>query len=229
MKMLTDLTTKQIAAAIGVITETNVSPKMFNTKARAITRLEALLAEKNLTVDDALRAAGIETDQELSTAPMEAIEPTGTNDEVLTPEAIDAPVAPIEVAPPLDTPIDDFVATTLSNLHVSADIQAMVFIYLTNLGITEPDAKAAAIRLGNALPVPHLSQASRAPRTGTKQDQLIDLLRRQEGATIAQMVEATNWLSHTVRGALAGALKKKLGLTVTSAKVSGSERVYHIV
>ena len=45
------------------------------------------------------------------------------------------------------------------------------------------------------------------------------MLRRKEGATIAQIVAATGWQPHTVRGAFAGALKKKLGLTVTSEKV----------
>ena len=54
------------------------------------------------------------------------------------------------------------------------------------------------------------------------------MLRRKQGATIAQIVEATGWQPHTVRGAFAGALKKKLGLTVTSEKVEGSERVYRI-
>ena len=53
------------------------------------------------------------------------------------------------------------------------------------------------------------------------------MLRRNEGATIAQIVAATGWLPHTVRGAFAGALKKKLGLTVTSEKVEG-QRVYRI-
>ncbi|CAK0757984.1 hypothetical protein WCLP8_2940001 [uncultured Gammaproteobacteria bacterium] len=41
------------------------------------------------------------------------------------------------------------------------------------------------------------------------------------------MVEATGWVHNTCRGALAGALKKRLGLTVTSTKVAGGERVYH--
>lgn len=54
------------------------------------------------------------------------------------------------------------------------------------------------------------------------------MLRRAEGATIAQIVEATGWQSHTVRGAFAGALRKRLGLTVTSDKVEGRGRVYHI-
>jgi hypothetical protein len=69
-----------------------------------------------------------------------------------------------------------------------------------------------------------------APKTrdGTKQAQVISMLQRREGATIAQIVEATDWRPHTVRGFFAGALKKKLGLEVTSEKVEGGERVYKI-
>jgi hypothetical protein len=68
-----------------------------------------------------------------------------------------------------------------------------------------------------------------APKTrdGTKQALVIAMLRRKQGATIAQIVEATGWRSHTVRGFFAGALKRKLGLEVTSEKVEGS-RVYRI-
>ena len=54
------------------------------------------------------------------------------------------------------------------------------------------------------------------------------MLRRREGATIEEVVTATGWQSHTVRGAIAGALKKKLGLDVTSAKEEGRGRVYRI-
>jgi hypothetical protein len=64
-------------------------------------------------------------------------------------------------------------------------------------------------------------------REETKQARLIAMLRRKEGATIAQIIEAIGWRPHTVRGAFAGALKKRLGLTVTSEKVGG-ERVYRI-
>jgi hypothetical protein len=65
-------------------------------------------------------------------------------------------------------------------------------------------------------------------RTGTKQEALIAMLRRPEGATITQIVEATQWLPHTARGAMSGALKKKLGLEVTSEKVDGRGRVYKL-
>ena len=71
-------------------------------------------------------------------------------------------------------------------------------------------------------------KAPRKGREGTKQAVLIDMLRRDEGATIAQIVEATGWQPHTVRGAISGALKKKLGLTVTSEKTEGGERIYRI-
>ena len=57
---------------------------------------------------------------------------------------------------------------------------------------------------------------------------LIDMLRRPEGATIAQIMAATGWQAHTCRGAFAGALKKKRGLTVTSEKLDGGERVYRL-
>ena len=52
------------------------------------------------------------------------------------------------------------------------------------------------------------------PRQGTKQETVLTLLRRPEGATIAQIMEATGWQQHTVRGLFAG-LKKRQGISVT--------------
>ena len=69
---------------------------------------------------------------------------------------------------------------------------------------------------------------ARTPRTGTKQAKLIEMLRAEGGATIDEIVAATGWQPHTVRGAFAGALKKKLGLEVTSDKVEGRGRVYSL-
>ena len=71
-------------------------------------------------------------------------------------------------------------------------------------------------------------QTTRSTREGTKQAVLIGLLSRAEGATLPQMTEATGWQVHTVRGAMAGALKKKLGLEITSEKQTGTDRVYRI-
>jgi len=65
-------------------------------------------------------------------------------------------------------------------------------------------------------------------RANSKQAQLIEMLKSPKGATIDEIVAAFGWLPHTVRGAIAGALKKKLGLDVTSEKVEERGRVYRI-
>ena len=73
-------------------------------------------------------------------------------------------------------------------------------------------------------------QPKDAPRTreNSKQAEVIRMLQRPEGATIRQICEATGWQQHTVRGTFAGAFKKKLGLTITSDKEQGGERVYRV-
>ncbi len=76
---------------------------------------------------------------------------------------------------------------------------------------------------------PKGKKSQTAARQGTKQALLIDLLKRKKGATIEEIVEATGWQPHSVRGAISGALKKKLGLAVTSEKVRARGRVYRIV
>ncbi len=66
-------------------------------------------------------------------------------------------------------------------------------------------------------------------RPGTKQALLIDLLKRKKGVTIEKIVEATGWQPHSVRGAISGTLKNKLGLMVTSEKSNDGPRRYRIV
>jgi len=68
------------------------------------------------------------------------------------------------------------------------------------------------------------------PREGTKEAMVIEMLRRPEGATIAQIVEATDWRQHTIRGFFAAALKKRHGMQVTSEKAEKDQpRVYRVV
>jgi hypothetical protein len=67
-----------------------------------------------------------------------------------------------------------------------------------------------------------------AARAESKQARLIEMLKRPDGATIDEVVKALKWQSHTVRGAMAGAFKKKLGLKITSDKTEDRGRVYRI-
>jgi predicted ArsR family transcriptional regulator len=65
-------------------------------------------------------------------------------------------------------------------------------------------------------------------RADSKQARLIEMLKRAGGATIDEVVKALGWQPHTVRGAMAGALKKKLGLKIESEKIEERGRVYRI-
>ncbi len=62
----------------------------------------------------------------------------------------------------------------------------------------------------------------------TKHDRVLLLLSRKDGATIPDMMEATGWQQHSVRGFLAGTVKKKLGFALASSKTAGELRRYRI-
>jgi len=64
---------------------------------------------------------------------------------------------------------------------------------------------------------------------GTKLAALVMALRRPQGATRLQLLLATGWQPHTVRGAISGMLRKKLGLNVVLAHNDSGERVYRVV
>jgi hypothetical protein len=120
-----------------------------------------------------------------------------------------------------------------------------VLLHITEAGLAAlgmepdgaPDAAAEAepapaapegVEAPDAAPAPATAPGERKARAGTKQALLIEMLERPEGASIAEIVTATDWLPHTARGAIAGALKKKLGLNVVSEKDEARGRVYKI-
>jgi hypothetical protein len=103
----------------------------------------------------------------------------------------------------------------------------------------EPATPAKRKAKAKAKPAKTAPAEKPTPRTGTKQAQMIELLKRPEGATVEQIAAATGWQKHTIRGAISGALKKKLGLNVEATRTrevgpnktgaKGSSTVYRIV
>ena len=102
----------------------------------------------------------------------------------------------------------------------------------------EPATPAKRRTKAKAKPAQAAPTEKPTPRAGTKQAQMIDLLKRPEGATVEQIAVATGWQHHTIRGAISGALKKKLGLNVEATRTrevgpnktgaKGSTTVYRI-
>jgi hypothetical protein len=184
--------------------------------------------------DDGLRALGIDPNEGNAAA-----DTALTGAEEQPPQQEDAP------APEANQ--DAHVAAPRASLRDAATVLLAAWDGVAAHGLTGAagagDGVAAAIEqlraavAGKPSRAPHATGAPRKPRLGTKHETVLALLRRDEGATIAQIIEATGWQSHTVRGFLAG-LKRK-GITVEvlerirqvgpikdSAK--GSYSIYHI-
>lgn len=66
-------------------------------------------------------------------------------------------------------------------------------------------------------------------RCDTKHGRILSLLSQRDGATIPDLMEATGWQQHSLRGVLAATVKKKLGLNLTSTKADGELRRYRII
>ena len=101
---------------------------------------------------------------------------------------------------------------------------------LLAIGIEPVEVKTVIAMRKHAAETPAPTEATAQPkqRAGTKQAMLIEMLRRPEGGTMEEIMATTGWLAHSARGAMSGALGKKLGLIVTSAREEGRGRVYRI-
>jgi Protein of unknown function (DUF3489) len=65
-------------------------------------------------------------------------------------------------------------------------------------------------------------------RHGSKTEQVLELLKRLDGATLSNLMKATGWQAHSVRGFLSGTVGKKMGLEVRSTKSENGERIYSL-
>jgi transglutaminase/protease-like cytokinesis protein 3 len=72
------------------------------------------------------------------------------------------------------------------------------------------------------------SKSTSKSREGSKTAMVLELLRRKEGATTAEIAKATQWQDHSIRGFISGTVTKKMGLTVESTKNGAGERTYRI-
>ena len=109
---------------------------------------------------------------------------------------------------------------TPATLHPDPEVEAAVSAAEANWAQEKQDAAQRLLKVG--------VEGKPRTRENSKQATVIQMLQRPEGATINQICAATGWQAHTVRGTFAGAFKKKLGLTITSDKPQGGERVYRI-
>jgi hypothetical protein len=75
---------------------------------------------------------------------------------------------------------------------------------------------------------PKRAKTASGARDGSKTAKVLDLLKRPGGVTARELMKATGWQPHSVRGFLSGTVSKKMGLTVTSAKGEDGERTYFV-
>ena len=106
--------------------------------------------------------------------------------------------------------IEPVVATTMTNLRKA------------KLELVSAPKNAAETPADPGIPKPVVIRA------GTKQAAIIALLQRPEGASISEISNMTGWAPHSARGMIAGALKKRLGLQISTSSQDKRGRVYHI-
>ena len=92
----------------------------------------------------------------------------------------------------------------------------------------DPEIEAAVVAAEAKWAQDKRDETKPRTRENSKQAAVVQMLQRPDGTTIRQVMETTGWQAHTVRGTFAGALKKKLGLNIVSAKDATGERVYRI-
>jgi Protein of unknown function (DUF3489) len=135
--------------------------------------------------------------------------------------------------PPATVNEDEIVVATNEELHAAAlSGKRLLALWNTLPGVEKRrkagDRDALIDELWSAIEMLPDPEPQPDEKRTSKQDELIAMLRRPEGVTVDEVASVTGWQRHTVRGVFSGTLKKKLGLTLASAKEERG-RVYRIV
>jgi len=141
----------------------------------------------------------------------------GENGTRLTLRATDAAVVALNIESDTTVPVDDVADSPKPEKKARAGAKK------PRPAVGKPTKKAAKTPRKKVA-----AKTPRATRENTKQERLIGMLKRPKGASTDEIAAAFGWQVHTVRGAIAGALKKKLRLHVTSEKDEKRGRIYHI-
>ena len=91
-----------------------------------------------------------------------------------------------------------------------------------------PKKRKSAKKASPAKKAPKGAKKAKSGHEGSKTNKVLDLLKRPGGVTAKELMKATGWQPHSVRGFLSGTIGKKMGLTVTSAKGEDGERSYSV-
>ena len=216
----TDLSKKQLATILSALDDAPRSPANKGEALRAIGRSAQRFS---LTTDDVLAAAPGLLDGRMSPADFRV----ELHDQGSTP-------VPATEAPQGAPAAQDGDAAAQEPQAPTEPAQAA-----TAPAAAKRKAKPKAKPARAAKPAKAAPAETPTPRTGTKQLRMIELLSRPEGATVEQIAAATGWQKHTIRGAISGALKKKMGLNVEATRTrevgpdktgaKGSSTIYRIL
>ena len=91
-----------------------------------------------------------------------------------------------------------------------------------------PKKAKAAPKAKPAKKAPKPAKKAEGVRDSSKAAKILELLKQPDGTTLAELMKATGWQAHSVRGFLSGTVGKKLGLAVTSTKGENGERWYSV-
>jgi hypothetical protein len=171
------------------------------------------------------------------TAPAAAPASEGNTDAIGTQTTV--PEVPVDAteATSAELPIEDATPQTTSEPSGVPDQSAELAEHVPSVDAQTPDVAPAASepskQAGRAKKAPKVPKVAKAPqsesgpREGSKTAQVVAMLQRKNGATLTEIMEKMGWQKHTVRGFMAGTMKKA-GFTVESFKPEGGERTYRI-